>query len=67
MFVVSGDERRSDAGCSGGLHPLGAAKGSPQDLTLFLINYCHDLSANVGKSAALDNTWKDTADKRLTR
>lgn len=42
--------------CSGGRSPLGAAERSPQDFTLFLINYRHDLSANVREAATLDNT-----------
>lgn len=51
-------ELRDTACCSGGWSPLGAAERSPQDFTLFLINYRHDLSANVGEAATLDNTCK---------
>lgn len=45
--------------CSGSRFPLGAAERSPQDFTLFLINYSHDLSANVREGAALDNTCEE--------
>ena len=51
-------EMRVAARCSRSQSPLGAAEWSPQDFTLFLINYSHDLSANVGEGAALDDTWK---------
>lgn len=49
-------EMKGAACCSGCRSPLGAAKWSPQDFTLFLINYCHDLSANVREGPTLDNT-----------
>lgn len=45
--------------CSGRWSPLGAAEWSPQDFTLFLINYSHDLSANVREGPALDNTCEE--------
>lgn len=54
-------EQRDAACCSGGCWPLGAAERSPQDFTLFLINYCYDLSANVGEAATLDNTCNTNA------
>lgn len=47
---------RVEARCSGSRSPLGAAEGSPQGFTLFLVDYRRDLSANVGQSTALDNT-----------
>lgn len=50
---------KAEACCNSCSSPLGAAEWSPQDFTLFLINYSHDLSANVREGAALDNTWKD--------
>lgn len=48
---------RAKAHYSDGQAPLGGAKWSPQDFTLFLINYSGDLSANVREVATLDNTW----------
>lgn len=52
---------KAGVGSSGSESPLGTAEWSPQDFTLFLINYCHDLSANVGERAALDNTCEEFA------
>lgn len=52
-------EMKDAACCSGSWSPLGAAEWSPQDFTLFLINYSHDLSANVWEGSALDNTCKE--------
>lgn len=59
LISVWGMEMKAAACCSGSWSPLGAAKWSPQDFTLFLINYSHDLSANVREGAALDNTCKE--------
>lgn len=50
-----------EARCSGSRSPLGAAERSPQDFTLFLIDYRRDLSANVREAAALDNTCEGRA------
>lgn len=57
-----GMEMRARARCSGSRSPLGAAKWSPQDFTLFLINYSDDLSANILEGAALDNTCGNRSD-----
>lgn len=57
--MFGGKEVKAAACCSGSRSPLGAAEWSPQDFTLFLINYSHDLSANVREGAALDNTCKE--------
>lgn len=59
LISVQGMEMNATACCSGSWSPLGAAEWSPQDFTLFLINYSHDLSANVRKGATLDNTCED--------
>lgn len=52
---------RATARRSGSQSPLGGAKWSPQDFTLFLINDSGDLSANVRKVATLDNTCEKFA------
>lgn len=61
LISVWGMERTAAARCRGSWSPLGAAKWGPQDFTLFLINYSHDLSANVREGAALDNTCEEFA------
>lgn len=56
LISVRGMGMKAEACCNSCSSPLGAAEWSPQDFTLFLINYSHDLSANVREGAALDNT-----------
>lgn len=56
VFISVENGMKAGVGSSGSESPLGTAEWSPQDFTLFLINYCHNLSANVGERAALDNT-----------
>lgn len=56
LISVWGMKSRAKAHYSDGQAPLGGAKWSPQDFTLFLINYSGDLSANVREVATLDNT-----------
>ena len=63
--MFGGMEVKAAARCSGSRSPLGAAERSPQDFTLFLINYSHDLSANVREGAALDNTCKEKVTLQL--